>query len=532
MKNIENKPNIRLVAINSQYIHTNLAVHYISASLRENGYEASIYEGNINMKTADLIAGIMAEEANVIAFSTYLFNIKTVVELATILKEQCPNVAIVFGGVEAENNLELISNCDTILIGDGESVFLEYLNNGQPKGVFSMPKQSITSDNPSPYTDEYFKHTDGKIAYFEASRGCPFKCSYCMSCKDSLRMFDIEKIKAELRKFRNKNIKVLKFVDRTANLRNSYAKTVLRTVVEESKYYNFPVHFEVAPELFDEEYFDIIATAPIGALQFEVGMQSFNEQTLAAINRKCDRSVIERNITRLIGLGNAVVHCDLIAGLPYEDLNSLKESFNTLYKIAPQEIQLGLLKVLKGSELASTITPDYVYNQQAPYDIISTPYLSATEVIAVKNTEIAINKIYNSGRFTRTIARYMGNSAYDFFADIAANVGNLTGTSLNDIYEKIRDYLTQCGNNANEVVEWLRYDYFSTNNCRKTPKALFRTHQLDIRGINRQLKQKGNLMAFESYLSQEGAFSTTPHLIVCDYSCYNIVTRNYELKYL
>lgn len=532
MNNTVKDTKIRLVAINSQYIHTNLAVHYIATAVRANGNEASIYEGNINMKLADLLAGIDANSYDIIAFSTYLFNIKTVVELAESIRQSYPHIHIVFGGVEAENNLDLLTYCDTILVGDGESVFVEFLNNGLPKGVFSVPKLKLSADNPSPYTEEYFEHTAGKIAYFEASRGCPFRCSYCMSCKDDLRMFDLTAIKAELKKFRGKNIKVLKFVDRTANLRNKYAKAVLKEVVAESAFFNFPVHFEVAPELFDDEYFEIIASAPIGALQFEVGMQSFNEQTLEAINRKCDKAVIERNIKRLIGLGNAVVHCDLIAGLPYENLASLKQSFNILYAIAPQEIQLGLLKVLKGSALANTITPDYIYNQQSPYDIISTPFLTAQEVLDIKDTEIAVNKIYNSGRFTRTIARYMGDSAYDFFADIAQKVGNLTGTALNDIYEKILAYLAECGNNKQEVIEWLRLDYFSTNNCRKTPKALFRTHLLDINKLNRQLKSQGNLMAFETFLTPQGEFSTTPHIIVCDYDKFNVVTRTYQTEYI
>ncbi len=515
---------IKLVALNSQYIHTNLAVHYIAEALRASAVDATIYEGNVNMQVAQLYDNIVKDMPEIIAFSTYIFNIKTVVTLAKKIRELLPQTKVVFGGIEAENNIaQLLPLCDTILVGDGEVVFLDYLDNGCPSGVFKSTKTAISSNIASPYGEEYFKHTSGKIAYFEASRGCPFRCSYCMSCKDDLRLFNLDFIKAELAKFRGANIKVLKFVDRTANLKNRYAKEVLRAVIAESSNYNFPVHFEVAPELFDEEYFDIISTAPKGTLQFEVGMQSFNEKTLQAINRRCNKSVIEHNIKRLIGLNNAVVHCDLIAGLPYEDLASLKESFNTLFDIGPHEIQLGLLKVLMGSELADTITPDYIYNSEAPYDIISTPFLSAEEVINVKNTEIAVNKIYNSGRFKRTIARFIDRSAFDFFADIASITGNLTGTSLNDIILKFRDYLIAKGNAKEEVVEYLRFDYFSTNNCRKTPSALFREHKLNINGINRVLKKQGNFMAFETFLGENGEMTAVPRVVRCDYSDFDVV---------
>ncbi|MFI3229542.1 MAG: DUF4080 domain-containing protein [Bacillota bacterium] len=533
MNNSLSNNKVRLVALNSQYIHTNLAVHYIAEALRASYINATIYEGNVNMAVAELYDNIVEDMPDIIAFSTYIFNIKMVVTLAKKIRELLPQIKVVFGGIEAENNIaQLLPLCDTILVGDGEVVFLDYINNGCPSGVFKSTKSAISCDIISPYGEEYFKHTSGKIAYFEASRGCPFRCSYCMSCKDDLRLFNLDFAKAELAKFRGSNIKVLKFVDRTANLKNRYAKDVLRAVIAESEHFDFPVHFEVAPELFDDEYFDIISTAPVGALQFEVGMQSFNEKTLQAINRKCNKNVIEHNIKRLIGLNNAVVHCDLIAGLPYEDLASLKESFNTLFAIAPHEIQLGLLKVLTGSELADTITPDYIYNSEAPYDIISTPFLSAEEVVDVKNTEIAVNKIYNSGRFKRTIARFIDRSAYDFFADIARLAGNLTGTSLNDIILKFRDYLVAKGNKVDEVVEYLRFDYFSTNNCRKTPSALFREHKLNINGINRVLKKQGNLMAFETFLDEKGALTEVPRVICCDYNDFDEVNRVFSTKFM
>lgn len=482
------------------------------------------------MNSEKLLQGILEGQPDIIAFSTYIFNIECVLHLTKKIKKLRNDVIIVYGGIEAESRQqELIKYCNTILVGNGEFVFKNWLLNKMPKGVFSTNDCGLCDNTISPYSDEYFKSVQGKIAYFESTRGCPFKCTYCMSADMKLSYFDLDYVKRELAKFKGKNIKVLKFVDRTFNLKNNFSKQILKQVIENSSEYDFPTHFEVAPELFDDEYFDLIKQAIYGKLQFEVGMQSFNDATLVAINRKGDSEKIYDNIKKLVSIGNCVVHLDLIAGLPYEDISSLSNSFNRAYSLSPQEIQLGMLKILPNSHIEKDVIKyKYEFNSNAPYEITQSAWLTASEVNAIKDTEIAVNKLYNSGKFKRTLSMYMGDNPFKFFYDFAVTCGSLTGIKLYDVIEILLKYLVNKGYDQKEVIEVLRYDYFITNNSRIVPPCLYVPYTLDVKKYKK--KYKGYITQ-SSFDFNNNCF-VSPMLVLFDYLNYDIVKSEYKSEVL
>lgn len=403
-----------LIALNSSYIHTNPAVRSLSAACCG---KASFSEYNINEDSHNVLRDILEQHADVVAFSCYIWNIGNVLQLAEDLKKAAPETMVVLGGPEAsfragelielwyidflvcgeaeESLPELFSALET---GSGiESPGLLYKKNGRPAGekVYRIVEKMEALPAPFAAGDEY---DENKIYYYESSRGCPFSCAYCMSgIGIPIREKALEQVKKEIRLFTERNVKLVKFTDRTFNAHVSRAKEILRFVMDDTGETCF--HFEVALDLMDEEMIALLQKAAPGKIQLEAGVQTTNARTLQAIMRKTDLKKVKKNAKRIMAQGNIHLHLDLIAGLPYEDYHSFRNSFNEVYSLYPDALQLGFLKLLPGTALREAAEQyGVVYRSYPPYEVIETNDISADELLHLKEIEALLNRYYNTGR--------------------------------------------------------------------------------------------------------------------------------------
>ena len=419
-----------LCALNSKYVHSSLAPWCLLAGVKAYcpaHIQAHVVEGTINEALADISARIVEKQPAVVGLSCYIWNITPVLELVKILKAELPRVVIVLGGPEVSYNAaEVLADnplVDYIVSGEGERPFALLLNAlcqskqvesipgvcGRTKsGVYTSPPYTPEDEPPSPYTEEYFSALNGRIAYLETSRGCPFSCAFCLSGRcGSVRCYPLERAKEELLHLATSGTQTVKLVDRTFNANRPRTLELFRFIL---KNYGKAIpsgvcfHFEVAGDLLDDETVTLLAQAPAGAIQLEIGLQSFNPVTLDAIHRKTDITRLTHNLARVIAGGNMHIHLDLIAGLPFEDYASFAQSFNTALALRPNMLQLGFLKLLHGAPMREN-PQEYPcsYSDEPPYEVTETPWLSSSELARLHQIEDAVERLYNSGRFKRTL---------------------------------------------------------------------------------------------------------------------------------
>ena len=417
-------------SINSKYIHSSLAVWYLFASAKKlcsDSVEVSVVEGTINEKEDAIVDRLLAEKPDLIAFSSYIWNIKTVLSVSEKIKKENPQIKILLGGPEVSfNQREVLTEnpfVDFISSGEGEKSVPLLINaisantDTDIKGITYRKGESIVinegevlsvCDIPSPYCDEYFASLGNRITYIESSRGCPFNCAFCLSGKEGrVRFFDLSKVKENMLALVSHGAKTVKFVDRTFNCNKDHAKEIL-LFIKENYGKSIPsdvcFHFEIAADIMSEELFEIIAEMPVGSVQFEVGIQSFNENTLRKINRRTNLQKVRENVKRLLSFGNCHIHIDLIAGLPEEDFESFRSSFNTAYSLKANMLQLGFLKILYGSPMSENkeLYP-CEYTKEPPYEVVSTPWINEAELAVLHKCENELERLYNSGRFRRTL---------------------------------------------------------------------------------------------------------------------------------
>lgn len=506
---------IVLSVLNAKYIHASPAPWCLKSGVKKYAPELynniKIIECNINQPTEDILEKIIAMSPAIVGFSCYIWNINQTLALCNKLKQNLPNVIIVLGGPEVsycardiiKNNLQI----DYILTGEGEESFPDFLkaiifndiNKPMPEQIYKeipgicgrdvsnniyqieavAPKKKI----PSPLLSGYSDAIHNRIAYFETSRGCPYSCAFCLSGScDKPRYFNLDTVFPDLIRLANSGAQIIKFVDRTFNANPSHANKILQFILN-SYGKEIPkgvcFHFEIAGDILKEETFVLLEQMPIGAVQLEIGIQSFNEKTLAAINRKTNTQVLQTNIQRLIAMGNMHIHIDLIAGLPHEDLNSFINSFNRAYNLKAQMLQLGFLKLLHGSEMRNnpqTFPCDF--DKNAPYQVQSTPYLSVEDIRLLHLAEDAINKVYNSGRFHLTIDYVLntsGISPFEFYSEFAKKTGHGHGVSLDDYTAILQEFCATLPYVEREILrDLLIRDRLSTNPSGRIPKCLYR----------------------------------------------------------
>lgn len=529
--------NVTLVCINSKYIHQSLGIYYLKAYSKRD--DIKIYESNINVDTDKIVNDILRDNPDLIGFSCYIFNIEKTLEVCKKIKLKS-NATIFFGGPEASFEYEnLFDYCDQIIVGAGESAFVSLLNGNTDKVIYGT-----RIDNPlerSPYTDEYFCNAKGKIAYFEASRGCPYACTYCMSSNDKLQLFDINLVKQELLKFKDKGIKILKFVDRTFNAKAEYCNEILSFLIDNFTDSDLTFHFEVAPDIFKQSTLDIIKRARLGLFQFEAGIQTFNDEVLSNIRRKSNVIKAVENIKTLLSFQNCHVHSDLIIGLTGEDESSLRNSFNTLYRLWTNQMQVGILKVLKGSRLKIEQSDGYVFSQKPPYEIISTPTMDEKVIMRGKKIAYLVDKYYNTNRFHFTL-RYLEKKyePWETFTYLAKVVDYKAGVF--ELYEKLFEYAVKMGEDELLVNELLKFDYLVSNKSKNLPPIIKREFSKEFKknakteqkdgefcyyfSINPITLEKGEYVAYFNYNKQNYITELYEYRILD----YTLLKENYERR--
>jgi radical SAM superfamily enzyme YgiQ (UPF0313 family) len=472
-----------LLAINSKYIHTLLAPRYLKANCGVGAVE--ILESNINVSRFNVLSQLYLKKPDVIAISCYIFNIDYIDRLLPEIRLLLPQTKIILGGYEAAFDTgKYLDLCDYIVKGEGDLVFGKLLesickNTPQFPKIIDAGTVKNLDETASPYTGEYCSLGKNKILYYESSRGCPFACSYCMSANTrGVRAFSLERVFSDLNNIMRHTPKQIKFVDRTFNYDVKRAAAILEYIMENFSQGGTNFHFEIAPQLFDERLFAILAKAPKGLLQFEVGVQSYNKDALKSIKRNADAETVDNNLKRLISLGNIHIHADLIAGLPEESLQSFIKGFNRLFNLKPHHLQLGFLKVLKGSEL--------FYNRQGtvtfgtpPYEVAFTPDLSFDDILKLKTAEEMLEIYYNSNRFPSAVNFLVPDyfSPFEFLLRLGeyyyktyperqnisqhAQCGLLFDFAAENIsVENKKDFLAK-------LVDLINADYLSSGNIRK-----------------------------------------------------------------
>lgn len=497
---------ILLTAINSQYIHSNLAVRYLKAYVKDLDVDCCIKEFTINDRKEKILENILIEKPDIIAFSTYIWNGEYVEALSKLIKRVNPNIKIIYGGPEASYDSYSFLNRndgDFLIEGEGEETFREltsYLIGddkdksfiqkatlGNIKGlyykldgeIFYNGLREIMDMNKIvfPYTED--DDLSNKIVYYEASRGCPFRCKYCLSSVSrKLRFLELERVKKELMFLVNKKVKLVKFVDRTFNSKHEFASEIWSFLAQLDTDTKF--HFEISADLINDNEIEILSNAPKGRFQFEVGVQTTNNEVLRNVNRRVNFEDIAEKVKEVKKLSNIMQHLDLIAGLPGEDYQSFKKSFNDVYSIRPDEVQLGFLKLIKGSPMrAESEKWGMAYSPYQPYEILKTNDISYEELIKLKKVEAMVNKYYNTGKFNEIIHYFIPkfDTPFDFYYELGMFFQekgyfdrNITSFEYYRVFLEFNEKILKENNNI--LFEVVKYNYLEHNKKRGIPAFL------------------------------------------------------------
>lgn len=496
---------VLLVAINAKYIHSNLAVFSLRRyAERHTGAEVEIAEYTINQPQGKILADIMRRDADLIAFSCYIWNIECVRSLVSDIGKIRPEVDIWLGGPEvsqdAERALEVMPVAKGVIRGEGERAFAglirEYEKGAERfetlditwrcKGhnlVKNPPGERMSFDEIEfPYED--LKDFDNRIIYYESSRGCPFRCSYCLSSVDKALAFrSVEKVKEELDFFIERKVPQVKFIDRTFNCEHGRTMAIWEYIREhDNGSTNF--HFEIAADIMTDEEIEVLGKMRPGALQLEIGVQSTNEQTIREINRPMDFAKVSRVVKRILEPGNVHVHLDLIAGLPYEDAASFRKSFNDVFALRPHQLQLGFLKVLKGSPIAAKCEEyGLAFTDLPPYEVLKTNWISYAELAKLKAAEEMVDSYYNSGQFGNALEFLLehcfGGDEFGVFEGLAqwyeARGIEKLNLSRNSKYESLLEFglgLLEDEADRQAFRDAIALDYYLRDNVRSRPEFL------------------------------------------------------------
>lgn len=517
-----------LAAIHAKYIHTGLAVYslrsYAGRELREH---IEVAEYTVNQQMEDILADLYRRRPDVIGFSCYIWNISLVKKLIREFHKLCPEVPIWLGGPEVSYEYEEIfqnfSAVTGIMTGEGEETFRELLqayveaerkavkDRGQRGGLRELALQirgTATRDgffgvrdpldmNALPFScqeldDAEEETVKNKIIYYESGRGCPFSCSYCLSSLEKqVRLRDMDLVKRELQYFLDKKVKQVKFIDRTFNCNREHAMGVWRFLTEhDNGVTNF--HFEISAELLTQEEFKLFSRMRPGLIQLEIGVQTTNREALRAIHRPSNPEKLKMTVLSVYRLRNIHQHLDLIAGLPYEDLRSFQKSFNDVYAMCPDQLQLGFLKVLKGSEMHER-AEEYgiVYQSEPPYEVLCTKWLSYEDVLELKKVEKMVELFYNSSQFGHTLQALerLFETPYAMFLSLAEFYEEkgffLNSPARSYRYEGMLDFV-KSKNMAGEVEELFRelltFDLYLREKAKSRP-----AFAKDLRGCYQEI---------------------------------------------
>ena len=489
---------ILLVACNAKYIHSNLAVYDLQAYASDYADHIVLKEYTINQQKDDIMRDIYLEHPDVVCVSCYIWNLSFVKELMADLIKILPGADFWAGGPEvsydAEKFLTENSEFKGVMVGEGEETFKELAGHYVEKNPQNLKNMTgicyrdgdqiihngwrqIMDLSSIPFIYKDLSEFKNRIIYYESSRGCPFSCSYCLSSIDKkLRFRDTETVKKELQFFIDNKVPQVKFVDRTFNCKHDHAMAIWKYINEhDNGVTNF--HFEISADLLREEELQEMSTMRPGLIQLEIGVQSTNPDTIKVIHRTMDFEKLKGIVDRIHSFGNIHQHLDLIAGLPYEDYDSFRHSFNDVYALKPQQLQLGFLKVLKGSHMME-MCREYgiVYKTQEPYEVLSTKWLDYDHVLKLKTVENMVEVYYNSGQFQNTL-EYLENFFQDAFSIyerlgsfyMEKGYGDVSHTRMRR-YEILLEFLEDVPEiSMDQVKDQMVYDLYLRENLKSRP---------------------------------------------------------------
>ena len=520
---------ILLAACNAKYIHSNLAVYDLKAYSSDYDKEVLLREYTINQPKDEILKDIYGSGADVVCFSCYIWNISFVRELIRDLAKILPETAFWAGGPEvsydAEKFLTEMPEMTGVLVGEGEKTFhdlLEYYIDGKGslgeiRGIAYRNGEEIRHNgwrelmnlSEIPFVYQYLEEFENRIIYYESSRGCPFSCSYCLSSIDKkLRFRDLELVKKELQFFLDHKVPQVKFVDRTFNCKHEHAMAIWKYILEhDNGVTNF--HFEISADLLRDEEMDLMAKMRPGLIQLEIGVQSTNPETIRAIHRHMDLDKLKRCVDRVHSFRNIHQHLDLIAGLPYEDYDTFQRSFNDVYQMKPDQLQLGFLKVLKGSLMQGEAEKyGIVHKEKEPYEVLSTNWLPYGDVLKLKAVESMVEVYYNSGQFQHTLEYLvpLAKDAFTFYESLGAFYEKKGYSEISHSrmrrYEILLEYLQEETDvSVEKASQKMLYDLYLREKLKKRPsfapdQKVYETAIWDYRKAN-HIPKTAHIEVFE-----------------------------------
>ena len=488
---------ILLTAINAKYIHSNLAVYSLQAYAEAQGHKIERAEYTINNQLDDILEKIYCQKPDVLIFSCYIWNIEYVRELAAEFHKLRPEVPIWVGGpevsFETERFLKENPAITGIMMGEGERTLTELCTSFEQESslekidgisyrrgdgtVAVQPLRSLLPMDELPFCYANLQDFEHRIIYYESSRGCPFSCSYCLSSVDKkLRFRSLPLVYREQQFFIDAKVPQVKFVDRTFNCKHEHAMTIWKYILEhDNGVTNF--HFEISADLLREEEMELMSQMRPGLIQLEIGVQSTNPETIRAIHRHMDLKKLEHCVNRVHSFRNIHQHLDLIAGLPYEDYDTFHQSFNDVYRMKPDQLQLGFLKVLKGSLMQKEAEVyGIVYKEKEPYEVLSTNWLTYGEVLKLKMVESMVEVYYNSGQFWHTLEYLVPfeKDAFTFYEKLGSFYEKKGYSEISHSrmrrYEILLEYLQEETDVPTEVAaQKMLYDLYLREKLKKRP---------------------------------------------------------------
>lgn len=493
--------NVVLSTLNAKYIHSSLALRYLAAYCQAPGRTITVREYTVNNTVLEIVSDLYACQAQVVGLACYIWNIEMTLQLAALIKKVQPQAIIVLGGPEAsyqpEDILSVYTAVDYIVLGEGEQAMnslLAKLSAGEQAGSIPgvvcrqqsgigdrLPQQVARLDDiPFPYTTEGMAALKDKILYYESSRGCPFACQYCLSSATAgVRFLSLERVFNDLQFFIAHDVKQVKFVDRTFNARKEHYFPILKFLAKQTCRTNF--HFEIAADCLDEEVVEFLRQVPPGRFQFEIGIQSTHKQTLTAIKRNNNWQKIANYCKQIKSYGNIHLHLDVIVGLPYENLELFAKSFDDVYGLQPDMLQIGFLKLLKGSGIRrEAASHGYVAMDTAPYEVLANNYMDYATIRQLKILEEVFEQMYNSGRFRCSLPWFItlaGGGAFSFYRQLAdyweQHGYQLTAHSAKNAYKYLADFCLALYPQAKqECCELLKFDALMSEQATGRPEFL------------------------------------------------------------
>ena len=496
---------ILLTTLNARYVHTNIAIRYLKNSIKDmdDSIDIEIREFTINQSKEYILREIYKLQPDIIGFSCYIWNMEMINHITMLLKKIMPELIIVLGGPEVSFTPKSIMKdndaIDIIVMGEGEKTFKDLIIKIKDNEDYSqIPSISFRargdvhtnhmtaitpdmSEIPFPYKNENI--SKNQIVYYESSRGCPFNCQYCLSSASTgVRFRPLDLVKKEIQYFLDQEVQQVKFIDRTFNAKKDYALEIMKYILANTNWKtNF--HFEVTADLIDEDMLKFLSSVPTGLFQFEIGVQTTNVETLKIIQRNMDFEKLANAVKEISKHKNIHQHLDLIVGLPREDYFSFRKSFDDVFQLRPEKLQVGFLKLLKGSGLReNAVEHGYVYDHIPPYEVLESDAMSYGEILRLKGIEEMVETYWNSNMFTSTIEVILSNfynSSFNFFQDLWTywekhGLYHLS-QGRNKLYEILLEFCIYKKFNKIEVLkEVLKLDYIKHNKTTSFPKPLYR----------------------------------------------------------